>query len=269
MLLLMLIIFFVFAFYLYMAYDHLFFEGECDGLISCFFFTIYRGGWWDTIAQSFYESSAQSSARLLRGTGSPAPSGVVADTGADYSNISVSRGLFDMFFFVLITILMMSMVSGIIIDTFGSIRDTNIQRSGQHLNFDFISGLPVEEIKNAARRLGIPKGYQDHAANRQHLWDYSSFIYYVQTKRSMDLTGPESYIKHLIERKDWRWIPSSRCMLVERAESQEKAEDEDEQAWEKIEARMMSTIERSNERLSKLIREQVANRALLDESEAV
>jgi len=58
-------------------------------------------------------------------------------------------------------------------------------------------------------------------------------------------------------------------MLVERAESQEKAEDEDEQAWEKIEARMMSTIERSNERLSKLIREQVANRALLDESEAV
>lgn len=261
MLLLMMIVFFVFAFYLFMAYSQLFDEGECDGIISCFFFTVYRGGWWDTIAQSFYVSSAQHPSRLLTSTGSsPAAAG---------SNISVSRGLFDMFFFVLISILMLNMVAGIIIDTFGSIRDTNMQRSGELLNFDFISGLPVEDIKKAARRLSTPKGYEDHAANRQHKWDYSSFIYYVLTKRTMDLSGPESYIKHLIQRKDTRWIPSSRCMLVERAELQDKAEDEDDQALEKMESRLLSSIERSNQRLEKLIREQVATRALLEESEQV
>jgi hypothetical protein len=281
MLFLMLIIFFVFAFYLYMAYSELFDSGECDGVISCFFFTVYRGGWWDTIAQSFYASSAKTPSRLLKGgsPGSSTGSSTALDIAAasisttllpnDTSNISVSRGLFDMFFFVLITILMLSMVSGIIIDTFGSIRDSNNARSGELLNYDFISGISVEEIKAAARRLGIAKGFQEHAANRQHLWDYSSFIYYVQTKRAMDLTGPESYIKALIQRKDLRWVPASRCMLVERATQAEEEVEEEQQAMEKLENRLLSTIERSHERLAKLVREQVAARAALEESEHV
>merc|ERR1719473_2018823 len=140
MLFLMLIIFFVFAFYLYMAYAKMFDPGECDGVISCFFFTVYRGGWWDTIAQSFYVSSAKTPSRLLKGSGgggsgsggagggstaldtAAAASTTGTSTAHGTSNISVSRGMFDMFFFILITILMLSMVSGIIIDTFGSIR---------------------------------------------------------------------------------------------------------------------------------------------------
>jgi len=193
-------------------------------------------------------------------SGVPASS---ATSNADWdpegdSAISVSRGLFEMFFFILITILMLSMVSGIIIDTFGSIRDTNLQRQTQLSNFDFISGLPVEDIKKSARRLGAPKGYQDHAANRQYMWDYSSFIYYVQTKKTMDLTGPESTVKTLVERKDHRWIPSSRCMLSERAEAQDVEAEEDEQrAWDKVEARVIATIERSNEKLAKILREQL------------
>jgi len=249
---LMLIVFCIFAFYLFMAYSEFFQEGECDGLLSCFFFTIYRGGWWHTIAESFAAKSATTPSRLL---------------SSEMSNISVSRGLFDISFFVLISILFFSMVAGLVIDTFGAMRDTKMRRQGELANYDFISGLPIADIKKAARRLGIPKGTEEHCNNRQHLWDYSSFVYYLQNKKENDLAGAESYVKNLVERKDNRWIPSGRCMMIERAEIVDRAENEDGEVWDKLEKKIIQTVEKSNDRLAKLIREQVAARAALEEAE--
>jgi len=253
---LMLIAFFIFGFYAFYAYSDIYKSGECDGLLSCSFFTLYAG-MWEPLAiylQGNMEANKEAAgARLLK-------TRVEGGGGGDMSDISISRGLYDASFFILITVLMLSMVSGIIIDQFGSIRDANNERRDLLQNFDFISGCQVEDLKKAARRLNIAKGYEDHSSSRQNMWDYSSFIYYVQNKRQMDLTGPESYIKHCLQRKDNRWVPAARCMLLERAEQQDKEEDDGDQAVEKLEARLMAQIERSTEKLGKLVREQMGTR---------
>lgn len=69
----------------------------------------------------------------------------------------------------------------------------------------------------AARKLGVKDGDKEHLEEKQNMWDYASFVLYLQEKSAMDFTGPEAYISHLLEGEDNNWIPSLRCSLLERA----------------------------------------------------
>ena len=59
------------------------------------------------------------------------------------------------------------------------------------------------------------------AAGEAEFGDISRlFIYYVLEKDVMECSGPEAYVKQLVENgPDLRWLPVGRAMLVEQAES--------------------------------------------------
>eukprot|EP00747_Dinoflagellata_sp_TGD_P044481 gnl/TRDRNA2_/TRDRNA2_143297_c1_seq1.p1 gnl/TRDRNA2_/TRDRNA2_143297_c1~~gnl/TRDRNA2_/TRDRNA2_143297_c1_seq1.p1 ORF type:complete len:427 (+),score=52.03 gnl/TRDRNA2_/TRDRNA2_143297_c1_seq1:191-1282(+) len=189
----MLILLFVFAWHSMLLYADLYTEGECRGVTSCFFYTVYRG----TVTGGnigFYFGSGR--------------------------HVPVQEAIFQYVFVWVLGSLLLNIIVAIIFDSFGSLRDARKERKQNLASFCFISGLPVEVVKNAAKSLGLPNGFRDHEERSQNMWDYASFIIYVQTKDAYRLTGPESCIKQMLHDSDHRWIPTSRSLLVEQAEQQ-------------------------------------------------
>merc|ERR1719379_2639577 len=61
-------------------------------------------------------------------------------------------------------------------------------------------------------------GYEEHIKNRQHIWDYMYFLFYLWSKHSTEYTGPEKTIKQLTVTNDIRWLPVGRSTIKELAE---------------------------------------------------
>lgn len=228
MLLLMLIVLFAFAFRVLQTHSPRYKAGECTGLASCWFYTIYRGttfgdGLGDYLGRDEY--------------------------------LGVERAAFDYLFFWVFTILIFSMVSGVIIDTFGAIRDEQDERQEKLSNFCFISGLPGEMIDKAGRKIGIADGFREHVEYHQNKWDYASFIFYIQMKNPEDCTGLESYAIDLLAAEDNRWIPSSRSMFVEQAEEGSGSADKEDEEREDKDSKNIADIEQSQEQMKSSIRE--------------
>eukprot|EP00746_Dinoflagellata_sp_MGD_P142772 gnl/MRDRNA2_/MRDRNA2_75700_c0_seq3.p1 gnl/MRDRNA2_/MRDRNA2_75700_c0~~gnl/MRDRNA2_/MRDRNA2_75700_c0_seq3.p1 ORF type:complete len:1275 (-),score=168.89 gnl/MRDRNA2_/MRDRNA2_75700_c0_seq3:61-3597(-) len=192
---LMFIVLFNFAFHSFLSYRHQFVQGECDGLASCFFYVVLRASTYGGGLGEYFERDLTS-----------------------LSALDPSRALFDYMTFWIFNIVIFNMVAGLIIDTFGSVRDEKADRLQRLTSFCFISGFHMERIEKAALNLGIVNGFVEHTNHHQNKWDYAGFILSLNLKNPTDRTGIESYIAEQLARGDNRWIPSSRCMFVERAE---------------------------------------------------
>ena len=44
--------------------------------------------------------------------------------------------------------------------------------------------------------------FEEHVHNEHNMWDYLSFIVLLKVKDSTDFTGPESYVKEMIDVRD-------------------------------------------------------------------
>merc|ERR1719387_641168 len=89
------------------------YAGSCDGMVECTTTTIYKG--------------------LRADIGS-----AIGDVDPE-SNHLYARVGFDLSFFVVITTVLMNVIFGIIIDTFGSLRDRTQEREVFFMNTTFIS----------------------------------------------------------------------------------------------------------------------------------
>lgn len=87
------------------------------------------------------------------------------------------RFFFDNFYHILLMVIMINIVSGIIIDTFGSLRE-ELQRYKHDLdNFCFICGFDIEAIeKNSKNNLG----FKNHIKKDHYLWNYLFYIAYLK-----------------------------------------------------------------------------------------
>jgi len=192
--LLMMVVFFTFAVDAYLYQNDNFHAGECKGISSCFIYSVWRG----TNEGSLFASRE--------------------------SYATVSEAVYDYFFVFLIAVVLMTIFAGMIIDSFAKARTSRGEQALRLAESCFISGIPIERLKKAARKLGVANGDQLHLTECQYMWDYSSFILLLQTKAETEFTGPEQYIKTLLDTENTNWIPSLRCSLVERAEESEKHE---------------------------------------------
>jgi hypothetical protein len=187
----MFIILFSFALRCLLTYNQDFIDGECDGLASCFFYTVYRGTTYGDGLGDYLERGQY---------------------------LGMTRATFDYIFFWVFSVLFFSMVSGVIIDTYGAIRDEEEHRKHLLSNFSFVSGIPAEQIDKAALKLNLANGFSFHVEQQQNKWDYAAFILSVRLKDPTEFTGLESYVSGMLSAQDHRWIPLKRCMIIERVE---------------------------------------------------
>merc|ERR1712007_263746 len=112
------------------------------------------------------------------------------------------RVIFDLSYFVIITTVLMNVIQGITIDTFGFLRDTSQYRSVYMQKTTFISSLDRGEINKEARKRGVSgtmSGFEYIQKERQHVWNYMNFIFYLKSKDEKEYMGPETRMNKCIE----------------------------------------------------------------------
>jgi inositol 1,4,5-triphosphate receptor type 1/inositol 1,4,5-triphosphate receptor type 3 len=102
------------------------------------------------------------------------------------------------------------MISGLIVDTFSSLRKEQEEFDQDLENVCFICGLERDIIERYyIGKDGFNKHLEDH-----NVAMYFFFIFYLKEKETGELTGIESYVQEMIEKENLRWFPIERYILL-------------------------------------------------------
>lgn len=118
-----------------------------------------------------------------------------------------SQGIFFLRFFfdtalsIILTNIMLNIVTGIIIDEFGSLKDALNDRMEDISNVCFVCGIDREKFE----RNNID--FDRHWKVEHYQWNYIFYIAYLITKKPTDLTGTESFVFDLYIQKSLDWLP--------------------------------------------------------------
>ncbi|GMH53038.1 hypothetical protein TrLO_g6616 [Triparma laevis f. longispina] len=187
----------------------------CDTLLECFTQTVYLGIRAGDIAEILDDPD---------------------------ENNYTTRMLFDLSFFLILGILLFDMVTGIILDTFGSLREEVAERNSILASESFVSGLERKEIEE------IGEGLNFDSINEadQSLWDYIFYVIYIRDKDASNMTGSESFVNRCLEEGDTSWIPNHTSLALETVQGGDGGEEEEE-LGEKVE-KLESGIRRLEEK---------------------
>lgn len=163
-------------------------EYECRSLGECFVMQLHFG--------------------LLSG----ALTSVIGQGGYDYRQFDGqtwgSKVTLDLAFFVVITVFMLNIVLGVIVDTFSALRSEQEEREEHLNNYCFISGTHRSQFDQlAAKTRRKEDKFEYHCKHAHNIWNYVKFMAYLREKDPTEYTGPESYVAQLLADEDTSWIP--------------------------------------------------------------
>ena len=119
--------------------------------------------------------------------------------------------------------LLSNIVTGIILDTFGSLREQATERAFRMKNECFITGMERARFDEA----GID--FTNHASNNpratNHIWNYVYFMSYLDAKDEAEYNGGESYVQGMLRENSTTWIPHGTSVLFQMLK--DKTEDKE------------------------------------------
>ena len=128
------------------------------------------------------------------------------------------RYLLDISYTIIMVGLTWQMVSGLIVDTFESLRGDREEIEDDMKSTCFICGLDKEKIeKYYPGKEGFEKHLQDHSVS-----NYFFYTFYLEDKESSEYSGLESYIKEQIDNESISWFPAGKSLKIEEWESKHK-----------------------------------------------
>eukprot|EP01017_Pseudomicrothorax_dubius_P030236 TRINITY_DN3754_c0_g1_i4.p1 TRINITY_DN3754_c0_g1~~TRINITY_DN3754_c0_g1_i4.p1 ORF type:complete len:296 (-),score=88.04 TRINITY_DN3754_c0_g1_i4:58-945(-) len=133
-----------------------------------------------------------------------APASYYKDNAARY----YFRFFYDLSFYVLVNVIMINCVLGIIIDTFGQLRDEKNRRDEDINSRCFICNIDRYEFDRWA------DGFRNHTARDHVEWNYVYFIYGLEQKDPTEYNGIESYVAKKNENEDCSWFPMLRALSI-------------------------------------------------------
>lgn len=115
-------------------------------------------------------------------------------------------------------LIVVNMFAGIIIDTFGSLREKDKEKDEDVRDKCFVCGNDRYIYNNDSvfnfiretfdRKTELKGGFIGHIKIDHYMWNYVNYIAYLKEKDSTDYTGIESYISEKLEENDVSWFPS-------------------------------------------------------------
>ncbi|EAR83298.2 MIR domain protein (macronuclear) [Tetrahymena thermophila SB210] len=171
------------------------FNTLCDNLLTCYsviFDYMYKN---DGGITSFFAPNG--------------PDDFLEYYGANYSLDWLSLWNF-LYFFIIITLLF-SIVTGIIIDTFGLLRDEEDQKKRNKKDSCLICSIDRAIIDKVSPH---NQGFQHHIDVEHNLWNYIFYISYLKEKNRNYMLGAESEIYQKVKIKDISWFPLNRSLSV-------------------------------------------------------
>jgi len=113
------------------------------------------------------------------------------------------RILFMLFFFIILGALLFNMVTGIIVDTFSSLRESHASREEKYKTESFISGIDREVYEEEGLDFEILKNED------QNMWSYVYYLLYLEDKHPSEHTGADRFVTSQIVAKNNNWFPIS------------------------------------------------------------
>ncbi|CAK9027992.1 unnamed protein product [Durusdinium trenchii] len=125
------------------------------------------------------------------------------------------RMIYDMSYFIIFGVIVLNTVVGLIVDSFGALRLDMEARENDQQTQTFISCIDRRDVEQVAQSHGIADGFEFHETYRQNKWDYMAFIFHLCEAQLEDLTGPEHYIRQLMDKGDAKWFPIGQSKFLE------------------------------------------------------
>jgi len=120
------------------------------------------------------------------------------------------RWSFDLTYFVIFEVLFLKLVFGIILDTFGELRETRDEITQDQQSQCFICGLDQSDFDR------VPNGgFSNHIENEHQMWYYLYFMHYCKLKPSEDHTGPEGFVHACMQNHEPDFYPIGDAMCLE------------------------------------------------------
>jgi len=132
------------------------------------------------------------------------------------------RFFFDNIYFILLMIIMINIVSGIIIDTFGNLREELMEYEEDLSSYCFICGHNSEHIEKNSENA---KGFKHHIKNDHYMWNYLFYIAYLLDKDNTEYTGIESYVADKLEKEEISWFPTYQALCLKPNTEKQEAHD--------------------------------------------
>ena len=116
----------------------------------------------------------------------------VADPMVPYGwGFKIMRFVYDNMFNALLMVVMLQLLAGIIIDTFGQLREQLNEYNEDLENSCFICGFDKEKIEKESKN---QRGFEHHIKKEHYQWNYIFYIAYISQKSQTEYTGIESYV---------------------------------------------------------------------------
>lgn len=144
----------------------------------------------------------------------------------------VPRVNYDILFYVLVNVVYLNIMFGIIIDTFGQMRDEKREKEADMHGMCFICGLESDTLEKIS-----PSGFTTHVKHEHNMWMYLYFMHHLRRKDPSDYTGQESYVNAKILANRLNFFPNQCCIALlemnkreqENVSSDDEDDDEDDE----------------------------------------
>jgi hypothetical protein len=130
-----------------------------------------------------------------------------------------SRYVLDLLFFLLVLIVLLNIIFGIIIDTFGELRAKKLERQKDTIDKCFICGIDKQIFDRASK---VPNGFKIHITGDHHMWNYLYFMIYIWEQDKDDDDGLEQYVRRCVAVNDIQWFPMNKAMRLSQTKSSEE-----------------------------------------------
>eukprot|EP00045_Choanoeca_perplexa_P018056 m.276491 g.276491 ORF g.276491 m.276491 type:complete len:2614 (+) comp17698_c0_seq3:125-7966(+) len=124
------------------------------------------------------------------------------------------KTIFDLSYFIIVTIIGLNLVFGVIVDTFSELRDEAHEINEARNSECFISGLKADEFE----RYG--NGFGPHVNHEQNMWHYLAFFLHLAEKDETEYTSHESYVAEYFNQGEIKFFPQNRAMALRRDDEQ-------------------------------------------------
>lgn len=196
-LILMLFLIYIFSFYMFWYYPREFSDDFSEAI-------------GDSMCQTLFNCLLSSVGYGLRSGGG------IADF---WKTDMMYRLIFDMAFFLIIMIIMLNVVFGIIIDTFGSLRAEKMEKYHDTINKCFVCAIDKQIFDRASDQ---PNGFERHIRYDHRMWNYLYFIIFLWEQDKDDDDGLEQYVRRCVDAADITWFPLHKAICLDLAETPEQ-----------------------------------------------
>ena len=114
----------------------------------------------------------------------------------------IGRFFYDFLFFLFVIIIMMSIVFGIVIDTFAELKEMGYKKEDDIINICYVCGERREDLEVNK------KNFESHVAGEHCIWQYVEYMIGLKYVDIQETNAVNSYVMEMIQEKNISWFPT-------------------------------------------------------------